>query len=97
MLIIFLARSRWQTKISVWQNRFASSPPHPETFTGPFTGFIAYAHYLLPLAVYELYLLAKRHGGANGRYAMAGLMVVCTLVTIIGVFAAALGMWLPEM
>jgi len=67
------------------------------TFTGPFIGFIAYAHYLLPLAVYELYLFAKRRGGVNGRYAMAGLMVVCTLVTIIGVFAAAMGMWLPEM
>ncbi|WP_026231601.1 DUF2306 domain-containing protein [Neolewinella persica] len=68
-----------------------------ETFTGPFLSFIAYAHYLLPLAVYELYLLAKRRGGVNGRYAMAGLMVVCTLITAIGVFAAAMGMWLPEM
>jgi hypothetical protein len=68
-----------------------------ESFSGPFLSFLAYAHYLLPLAIYELYLFAKRKGGINGRYAMAGLMVVCTLVTIIGVFAAAMGMWLPEM
>jgi hypothetical protein len=68
-----------------------------DTFTGPFLEVLAFGHYLLPLAVYELYLLAKRRGGVYGRYAMAGLMVVCTLITAIGVFAAAMGMWLPEM
>jgi hypothetical protein len=69
----------------------------PETFTGPFLDFLSYAHYLLPLAVYELYLLAKRHGGVGGRYAMAGLMVGCILVTAIGVFGATMGLWLPRL
>lgn len=69
----------------------------PETFTGPFLDFLSYAHYLLPLAVYELYLLTKRQGGAGARYAMAGLMVACILITAVGVFGATMGMWLPEL
>ena len=69
----------------------------PETFEGPFLTFLSYAHYLIPLAVYELYLLAQRSKGANGRYAMGTLMVLCIVVTIIGVFGATMGMWLPAL
>jgi len=69
----------------------------PETFSGPFIDFLSYAHYLLPLAIYELYLLAKRRGGVFGRYTMTGLLMACALVTIIGVFGATTGMWLPRL
>lgn len=67
----------------------------PETFTGPLLDVLGYAHYLLPLAIYELYLWAKQRSSAPGRYAMTGLMIVCTLLTAIGVFGATMGMWLP--
>ncbi len=67
----------------------------PETFEGPFLTFLSYAHYLIPLAVYELYLLAQRSKGTNGRYAMGGLMIICIAVTVIGIFGATVGMWLP--
>lgn len=69
----------------------------PETFQGPFLDVLSYAHYLLPLAIYELYLLTKRRGGAGAHYAMAGLMVVCILITAVGLFGATVGMWLPEL
>jgi len=55
----------------------------PETFSGPFLDVLSYAHYLLPLAIYELYLLAKRQGGAGAHYAMAALMMVCILITAV--------------
>lgn len=69
----------------------------PETFTGPFLDVLSYAHYLFPLAVYELYLLTKRKGRAGAHYAMAGLMMVCIVITVVGVFGATMGMWLPEL
>ncbi|NJC28488.1 DUF2306 domain-containing protein [Neolewinella antarctica] len=67
----------------------------PETFTGPFLDFLSYAHYLLPLAVYELYLWAGRSSHASVRYAVVGLLVVCTVFTGVGIFGAVAGLWLP--
>lgn len=67
----------------------------PETFTGPFISFVEYGHYLLPLAIYELYMLAKRSNRSTGNYVMAGVLFICAIVTAIGVAGATIGMWLP--
>ncbi|MEO0734779.1 MAG: DUF2306 domain-containing protein [Bacteroidota bacterium] len=66
-----------------------------ETMTGPFMTFIYFGHYLLPLAIYELYLFARKQNSPTGRYAMAGLLFASTVFTVLGVFAATVGMWLP--
>ena len=68
-----------------------------ETFTGPLVDVIYFAHYLLPLAVYEGYLLAKRRGGVAGRYTMVGVFVASIVVTAIGIVGATVGMWLPKL
>lgn len=67
-----------------------------ETFTGPFLDFLGFAHYLLPLAIYEGYLWTKDHAGYLGKYLAAGLLFGLTVLTGIGVFAATMGMWLPR-
>lgn len=69
----------------------------PETFQGPALTFIAFAQTLLPLAVLELYLLVKAKGGISARFAMAGGLLVLTLMTALGIVAATLGMWLPNL
>lgn len=69
----------------------------PQTFTGPFLSFLAYAQYLLPLAVLELYLLSRKHGGTAARAGMATLLALCTCITGIGTAVATMGMWLPRM
>jgi hypothetical protein len=47
------------------------------------------------LAVLELYLRAKESAGPSGRFAMAGGLVVLTVLMGVGIFAAATFMWRP--
>jgi hypothetical protein len=67
----------------------------PRTLQGPFITFLAYASYLIPLAVLELYLRAQR-SGAKGRLTMAALLVVLTVAMGAGIFAATMGFWVPR-
>lgn len=67
----------------------------PESFTGPFLSVLAYAQYLLPLAVLELYLRGR--SSAAARLAVSMMLVCCAAVTGIGVAVATMGMWLPHM
>jgi hypothetical protein len=59
---------------------------NPETFQGPAIVVLSFAQYLLPLAVLELYLRARERGGPVRRLAVAGVLLVLTLVTGIGIF-----------
>lgn len=61
-----------------------------KSFTGPFLTTLAFAQFLLPLAVLELYLRSR---GA----AVAALLAVASLATAGGIFGATMGMWLPRM
>jgi len=70
---------------------------HTDAFDGPFDIFLAFAHVLAPLALLELYLLARDRGGVVSQLAMAGGMVVVTLATAAGGLFAVLGMWLPRL
>lgn len=69
----------------------------PDSFRGPFLTFLAFAQYLLPLAVLELYLRAQERGGAGLRIAAAAVLAALTLITAAGVGAATLLMWLPRL
>jgi hypothetical protein len=68
----------------------------PKTFTGPFLTFWAFADYLLPLAILEIYLRTKERGSATGRFAMAVALFVVTLAMGTGIVVATMGMWLPR-
>jgi len=67
----------------------------PKTFTGPFLYFLAFAQYLLPLAVLELYFRAQERSSPQFRFAVAGTVFALTLLMGIGIFGATMGMWLP--
>jgi uncharacterized membrane protein len=69
----------------------------PKTFRGPFLSFWAFADYLLPLAILELYFRTRDRAGATGRFAMAGALFVVTLALGIGIVVATKGMWLPRL
>ena len=56
----------------------------------PFLLFWVPGCYLLPLAVLQLYFLAKDRGGALARFAAAGGLVLLTLVMGGGIFAFAM-------
>jgi hypothetical protein len=70
---------------------------NPKTFEGPFLTFLAFAQYLLPLGMLELYLRARDGGGPARRFAVATAIAACTLVTGIGIIGASMVMWLPHM
>ena len=69
----------------------------PKTFQGPFLTFLAFAQYLLPLAVLELYFRAQASGNARARIAMTAGLGAATLVTATGIAAATAIMWLPRL
>lgn len=70
----------------------------PETFTGPTLLVLAYAQFLLPLAVLELFFRAQAtQAGALLRWATAGLLGLLTLLTALGITGAVLMMWWPQM
>lgn len=69
----------------------------PDTFTGPALVTIAFAQYLIPLAILQLYFYAQDHAGSRGRIAMASGLIACTLFTVVGIFAASMMLWLPHL
>ena len=62
----------------------------PKSFTGPFLTTLAFAQYLLPLAVLEVYLRVRHVG-------VAVLLVLASLGTAGGILGATMGMWWPKM
>jgi hypothetical protein len=68
-----------------------------KTFTGPFLVFLSFADYLLPLAILEVYFRTRDRGQVRSRFAMAAVLVVLTIATVIGIFAASMVLWLPRM
>lgn len=69
----------------------------PDTFTGPALTTLAFAQYLLPLAVLQLCFHAQERGGARERAAMAAGLFASTLLTAAGIFAASMMLWLPHL
>ena len=63
----------------------------PKTFTGPFVYTLAFAQFLLPLAVLELYLRARGRS-----MALAVTLGLLSLATAGGIFGATMGLWLPR-
>jgi len=68
----------------------------PTTFTGPLPTALAYAQYLIPLAVIEIYFSAQDHPGNLRRIATAGMLFVLTLAMAAGLFAVTMAIWVPQ-
>jgi hypothetical protein len=66
-------------------------------FEGPFLTALSFGQTLVPLALLELYLRARDRGAAAARYALAGVLIACSLATAMGVFGTVVGMWLPRL
>jgi hypothetical protein len=67
----------------------------PDTFQGPTTTILAFAQFLLPLAVLEAWLRAQA-AGPGAKLAMAGALAAMTLATAGGIGAASMILWLPR-
>lgn len=67
-----------------------------DNLDGPFDIFLGFAAYLVPLAALEVYLRVQDHGGQMGKAVAAGVLLVLTALTAVGVFGAAAFMWGPR-
>ena len=68
----------------------------PETFRGPFLVFLGFGQYLIPLLIYQIYLKVNDHGASWQKLGVTLLLLISTLITATGVFAATMGLWLPR-
>lgn len=69
----------------------------PGTFRGPALTTIAFAQYLLPLAILQLYFHTQDRAGSHGRVVMACSLFASTLLTAVGIVAASMMLWLPNL
>ena len=69
----------------------------PETFTGPFITFIYFGQMFVPLLFLEIYFRAQDSQSAGLKLSATFLVLLATMVTAIGTFAATMGMWLPRL
>ena len=68
----------------------------PTTFSGPLLTFMAFAQYLVPLAVLEFYLRAQDRGGVFRHLATSSALSVLTLAMSAGIFAVTMAVWVPD-
>jgi hypothetical protein len=97
--LFLVANGVWFFRLGLWFWLFVNKGPvgfDPTAFSGPFIAFLVFAQYLVPLAVLELYLRAQARGSAPRRIATAAGISVLTVAMGIGIFAAAMGQWLPR-
>lgn len=68
----------------------------PVSFSGPFLDFMAFAQYLLPLAVLELYLRARNSRRRVLRASATAVLGASSAALAIGVAVAVMAMWWPR-
>jgi len=69
----------------------------PKTFEGPFLIFMYFGQMAIPLLILESYFLAQRSKNTAVKSGVALVIVAATGVTLMGTFAATMGMWLPRL
>ena len=69
----------------------------PQTFTGPFLVALGFGQYLLPLLILELYFWAKKQSSTLTQYTFGSVLMLCTIITTVGVIGATLFMWFPRL
>lgn len=95
--VLMLGVFFYRLGMMLWFTAHGGPVGHTKAFDGPFDIFLAFAHVLLPLAVLELYLVARERGGPWAALAMAGVMAVAALATAAGGVLAVVGLWLPSL
>ncbi len=68
----------------------------PVSFSGPFLTVLYFMVYILPLFILEVYLRSQRSPSGPKKLATAGMVMLISLIIMLGVFGATMGMWLPR-
>ena len=97
--LFLVVSSVWFIRIGfrVWDFLTGGIGIDDKTFSGPFVAVWHFGQYLLPLAVLELYFLARDNDNPRGRYAMAMGLFALTILMGIGIYQVTLSSWLPRL
>jgi uncharacterized membrane protein len=88
MRLYLVSNAQWFTRIGVFAYFVLGKiAGYDISFRDPFFAFWTFGCYLVPLAVLECYLRAKRGNSAVARYAVAGGLFSITLVMLAGMVA----------
>ena len=68
----------------------------PATFSGPLLSALAFLDYLLPLAVLELYLWARKNHRVMRRLVAAAVLSFVTLDLAAGIVGIGMAVWVPQ-
>lgn len=71
----------------------------PKTFTGPFLITLSILTYAVPISLImlELYLYAQRKYNRTFSLVISAIILLFTVIMVIGIFGATMGMWLPKL
>lgn len=70
---------------------------NPKTFEGPFLYFLTFSQYIIPLALFELYLKAQKTTSKSLALTTSMIFFLFTIIMAIGIFSASKGIWFPKM
>lgn len=90
----------WFFRVGLYFWLFINQKPvgfNPKTFEGPFLYFLTFSQYIIPLAIFELYLNAKQSSKKSFVLITATILFLFTIIMAIGIFAASMGIWFPKM
>lgn len=93
--VVILGVWFYRLMMMLWFAANGGPAGHTEAFDGPWDVFLAFGHFLVPLALLELYLAARARDDAAGRLVAACVAGAAGLATAAGTVLATLGMWLP--
>jgi len=98
MRLFMVANSVWFLRIGIMSWIVLAQGPvgMNRKMSGPTDIVLAFGCYLIPLALYELYWLAKRSNSEVMKMAVASSVIVAAGITAIGVFGTTAFMWLPH-
>jgi hypothetical protein len=99
-LRLFMAASAvwfYRVGLMAWMMLTGGAGIDFETFTGPVPAVMAFAQYLLPLAMLEWYFRCQDQPTRRGQLLFASTLGALTLFMGVGIFAATMGLWLPRM
>ena len=90
----------WFFRVGLYFWLFINQKPvgfDPNTFEGPFLYFLTFSQYTLPLAIFELYLKANKSSNKWLLQITTFVIFIFTILILIGIFAASVGLWFPKM
>jgi hypothetical protein len=100
MRLFLVVNAGWFFRVGLMLWVFLNGGPvgfDTKTFTGPFLEIWSFGDYLLPLALLELYWLARDRFDSAGKLATACVLFVATIGMGIGIVIATMGLWLPRL